>query len=124
MKEEDLVKQMLGARVKFYSRITYVLLGIWSLSVIALAGTIYLPTNTEPEVLTVLIGLVSGLSTALLGIVTQGVAAARRLRSDEEIAKQVEELEAKRITGKTVKFDIEQHEEQKPDEQDDKTKTG
>lgn len=94
MKEEDLVREMLQARVKYYRTITYVLLGLVSLCVVTLAGTIYFPTHTEREVITLFISLTSGLFGSLLTIITQGIQAARRLRSDEELQQVAEEVEA------------------------------
>jgi hypothetical protein len=95
MREEDLVRAMLSARVKYYRTITYVLLGLVSVCVLSLAGTIYLPTHSEPAVTTLFISLVSGLFGSLVTIVTQGIQAARRLRSDEELQTIAEELEAR-----------------------------
>lgn len=97
MTEEDLVRAMLGARVKYYSRITYVLLFLVCVCVLALAGTIYLPTHSEPAVTTLFITLTSGLFGSLLTIVTQGIQAARRLRSDEELLTIMEEMEAGKV---------------------------
>jgi hypothetical protein len=92
MKEEDLVRSMLSARVKYYRSITYVLLFLVSVCVLTLAGTIYLPTHSEPAVTTLFISLTSGLFGSLLTIVTQGIQAARRLRSDEELQTIAEEI--------------------------------
>jgi hypothetical protein len=92
MKEEDLIRAMLTARVKYYRTITYTLLVLVTVCVIALAGTIYLPTHSEKEVVTLFISLTSGLFGSLLTIVTQGIQAARRLRSDEELEAGAEEL--------------------------------
>lgn len=97
MKEVDLVREMLLARVKFYRTITYTLLFLVSLCVVSLAGTIYLPTHSEKEVTTLFISLTSGLFGALLTIVTQGIQAARKLRSDEDLAAEVEEIQKRRI---------------------------
>jgi anaerobic C4-dicarboxylate transporter len=97
MKEEDLVRVMLSARVKYYRTITYVLLFLVSVCVLALAGTIYLPTHTEKEVMTLFISLTSGLFGALLTIVTQGIQAARKLRSDEELQQSLEEIKKQEL---------------------------
>ena len=94
MTEEDLVREMLQARVKYYRTITYVLLALVCLCVLALAGTIYFPSTTDREVITLFISLTSGLFGSLLTIVTQGIQAARRLRSDEELQAVAEEIEA------------------------------
>ena len=88
---------MLSARVKYYSRITYTLLGLCCVCVLALAGTIYFPTTKDKEVITLFISLTSGLFGALLTIVTQGIQAARRLRSDEELSEGAEMIELRRI---------------------------
>jgi lysylphosphatidylglycerol synthetase-like protein (DUF2156 family) len=110
MKEEDLVLAMLTARVKYFRTITYVLLFLVSVCVLALAGTIYLPTHTEKEVMTLFVSLTSALFGALLTIVTQGISAGRKLKSDEELTEGIEKIQMKKL------------EEQKPkagqDEQD------
>jgi hypothetical protein len=100
MKEEDLVRAMLSARVKYYRTITYTLLVLVTICVIALAGTIYLPTHSEKEVVTLFISLTSGLFGSLLTIVTQGIQAARRLRSDEELEKGAEEMALQKLEEK------------------------
>jgi hypothetical protein len=92
MKESDLVRAIVEARVKYYSRITNVLLLLEAICIIGLVGTIYLPTKTEPEVMTLLISFTSGLTGALVTIITQGVQAARKIRSDEELQAEVERL--------------------------------
>lgn len=97
MKEEDLIRALLTARVKYYRTITYVLLSIVSVCVLSLAGTLYLPTHPEKEVLTLFISLVSGLFGALVTILTQGIQAARKLRSDEELQSGAEMIEIKKI---------------------------
>jgi hypothetical protein len=97
MKEEDLVRAMLSARVKYYRTITYTLLVLVTICVIALAGTIYLPTHSEKEVVTLFISLTSGLFGSLLTIVTQGIQAARRLRSDEELESGAEKMALKKL---------------------------
>lgn len=102
MTEEDLVREMLHARTKYYRSITYVMLGLVSVCVLAMVGTIYLPTHTEPEVKTLLITLTSGLFGSLLTIVTQGIQAARRLRSDEELQTIAEEIEAGKAKRRMV----------------------
>src|SRR4030095_15977799 len=100
MKEEDLVRSMLTARVKYYRTITYVLLFLVSVCVISLAGTIYLPTHSEKEVTTLFIGLISTLFGSLLTLVTQGIQAARRLRSDEELQEGAEGMALKQLEEK------------------------
>lgn len=100
MKEEDLVRSMLTARVKYYRTITYVLLFLVSVCVISLAGTIYLPTHSEKEVTTLFIGLISTLFGSLLTLVTQGIQAARRLRSDEELQQGAEGMALKQLEEK------------------------
>jgi anaerobic C4-dicarboxylate transporter len=100
MKEEDLVRSMLTARVKYYRTITYVLLFLVSVCVLSLAGTIYLPTHTEKEVTTLFIGLISTLFGSLLTLVTQGIQAARRLRSDEELQEGAEQMAIKQLEEK------------------------
>ena len=97
MKEEDLIREMLSARVKFYRTITYVLLLLVSICVIALAGTIYIPTKGSPEVVILFITLTSGLFGAMVTIVTQGVQAARRLRSDEELAEGADKIQLNKV---------------------------
>jgi TRAP-type C4-dicarboxylate transport system permease small subunit len=92
MKQVDLVREMLTARVRYYKTITYVLLMLVSVCILSLAGTIYLPTHSEKEVITLFISLTSGLFGSLLTILTQGIQAARKLKSDEELAKEAEEL--------------------------------
>jgi len=92
MKEEDLIRAMLTARVKYYRTITYVLLVLVTICVVSLAGTIYFPTHSEKEVVTLFISLTSGLFGSLLTIVTQGIQAARRLRSDEELEAGAEQM--------------------------------
>ena len=85
MKEEDLVRMILQARIKYYRTITYVLLFLVSVCIFTLAGTFYLPSHQEKEITTLFISLTSGLFGALVTIVTQGIQAARKLRSDEEL---------------------------------------
>jgi hypothetical protein len=97
MKEEDLVRAMLGARIKYYRTITNALLGLVTICVVALAGTIYLPTHAEREVITLFISLTSGLFGSLLTIVTQGIQAARRLRSDEELQQGAENMALRKL---------------------------
>jgi hypothetical protein len=97
VKEEDLVRAMLSARVKYYRTITYTLLVLVTICVMALAGTIYLPTHSEREVVTLFISLTSGLFGSLLTIVTQGIQAARRLRSDEELEAGAERMTLKKL---------------------------
>jgi hypothetical protein len=101
MREEDLIRSMLTARVKYYRTITYTLLVLVTICVIALAGTIYLPTHSEREVVTLFISLTSGLFGSLLTIVTQGIQAARRLRSDEELEAGAEAMAIKKLEAKT-----------------------
>jgi hypothetical protein len=97
MKEEDLVRSMLNARVKYYRTITYTLLGLVSICVLTLAAkSFWGKTDVAKEVVTLFISLTSGLFGSLLTIVTQGIQAARRLRSDEELVAMVEQLEADR----------------------------
>jgi hypothetical protein len=97
MKEEDLVRSMLGARIKYYRTITNALLALVTICVVALAGTIYLPTHAEREVITLFISLTSGLFGSLLTIVTQGIQAARRLRSDEELQEGAENMALRKL---------------------------
>ena len=97
MKEEDLVRSMLSARVKYYRTITYVLLALVTICVVTLAGTVYLPSTTDREVITLFISLTSGLFGSLLTIVTQGIQAARRLRSDEELAASAESMGLRKL---------------------------
>jgi hypothetical protein len=107
MKEEDLVRSMLSARIKYYRTITNALLGLVTICVVALAGTIYLPTHAEREVITLFISLTSGLFGSLLTIVTQGIQAARRLRSDEELQQGAENMALRKLgyePGNTVEF--------------------
>jgi TRAP-type C4-dicarboxylate transport system permease small subunit len=112
MKEEDLVRAMLSARVKYYRTITYVLLCLVSVCVLALAGTIYFPTHSEKEVTTLFISLTSGLFGSLLTIVTQGIQAARRLRSDDELQQLAEEFESRKaLRMSTLKEEV-KHEQQ------------
>jgi hypothetical protein len=99
MKDRDLVRAMVGARVRFYRQITYVLLFCEVVCIMSLAGTIYLPTKTEPEVLTLLITFTSGLTGALITIITQGVQAARKMRSDEELQAELERISYQDVTG-------------------------
>jgi hypothetical protein len=77
-----------------------VLLFLVSVCVISLAGTIYLPTHTEKEVTTLFIGLISTLFGSLLTLVTQGIQAARRLRSDEELQEGAEGMALKQLEEK------------------------
>jgi hypothetical protein len=65
--------------------ITYVLLFLVTVCIFTLAGTFYLPSHPEKEVTTLFISLASGLFGALVTIITQGIQAARKLQSDEEI---------------------------------------
>lgn len=88
---------MLSARVKYYRTITYVLLALVSVCVLTLAAkSFWGKTDVAKEVVTLFISLTSGLFGSLLTIVTQGIQAARRLRSDEELVQMVEEIEAQR----------------------------
>jgi hypothetical protein len=99
MKEADLVRAIVEARVRYYRRITTTLLILESICIVAMVGTIYLPTHTEPEVMTLLISFTSGLTGALITIVTQGVQAARKIRSDEELQAELERLGFQESTG-------------------------
>jgi hypothetical protein len=97
MKEEDLVREMLQARVKFYRTITFTLLSLVSICVVALALTIFIPTRGDKEVIILFITLTAGLFGAFLTIVTEGIQAARRLRSDEELAEGIDKIQVKKI---------------------------
>jgi hypothetical protein len=99
MKETDLVRALVVARVRFYRTITYVLLGVVTIAVLCLCGTIYLPTHSEPEVTTILISITSGLFGSLVTILTQGIQAARKIRSDEELQAEVERIAYQEATG-------------------------
>jgi hypothetical protein len=99
MTEGDLVRAIVEARVRYYRRITNTLLILESVCIVALVGTIYLPTKTEPEVMTLLISFTSGLTGALITIVTQGVQAARKIRSDEELQAELERIGFQETTG-------------------------
>jgi hypothetical protein len=126
MKEADLVRAIVEARVRYYRRITTTLLALEAICIVAMVGTIYLPTHTEPEVMTLLISFTSGLTGALITIVTQGVQAARKIRSDEELQAELERLGFQESTGMKLPPRIfvqkEDQEEHKPkpgqDEQD------
>jgi hypothetical protein len=91
MKDEDLVRMILIARIKYYRTITYALLFLACLCIVTLAGTFYLPSHPEKEITTLFISLTSGLFGALVTIITQGIQMARKLRSDEEIQEKVME---------------------------------
>lgn len=103
MKEEDLTLAMLNARVKYFRTITYVLLGLVSVCVVALAGTIYIPSHGDKEVVILFISLVSGLFGALLTIVTQGIQAGRKLKSDEELTADLEKIQMKHLQERKPK---------------------
>jgi hypothetical protein len=119
MKETDLVRAIVEARVRYYRRITNTLLILEAICIVALIGTIYLPTHTEPEVMTLLITFTSGLTGALITIVTQGVQAARKIRSDEELQAELERLGYQETTGKKLPIGIFVHEgDKKPDEKE------
>jgi hypothetical protein len=126
MKETDLVRAIVEARVRYYRRITNTLLALEAVCIVAMVGTIYLPTHTEPEVMTLLISFTSGLTGALITIVTQGVQAARKIRSDEELQAELERLGFQESMGVKLPPRIfvrqEDKEEEKPkpgqDEQD------
>lgn len=102
MKETDLVRGIVEARVRYYRTITYVLLAIVSVSVLSLCGTIYFPTHTEPEVTTILISITSGLFGSLVTILTQGIQAARKIRSDEELQGEIERISYQQTTGQQL----------------------
>jgi hypothetical protein len=102
VKESDLIRAIVEARVRYYRRITNTLLILESICIIALVGTIYLPTKTEPEVMTLLISFTSGLTGALVTIVTQGVQAARKIRSDEELQAELERIGYQESTGQSL----------------------
>ncbi len=85
MKEADLVRMILESRIKYYRTITYVLLFLVGVCIFTLAGTFYLPSHQEKEITTLFISLTSALFGALVTIITQGIQAARKLRSDEEL---------------------------------------
>jgi hypothetical protein len=102
MKETDLVRALVEARVRYYRRITNTLLVLEVICIVALVGTIYLPTQTEPEVMTLLISFTSGLTGALVTIVTQGVQAARKIRSDEELQAELERIGYQATTGEKL----------------------
>jgi TRAP-type C4-dicarboxylate transport system permease small subunit len=97
MKEEDLIREMLQARVKYYRTITYVLLFLVCVCVLSLAGVMYWKKDTEREVVTLFIALTSTLFGSLMTIVTQGIQAARKLRSDEELTEELEKIHAKKL---------------------------
>lgn len=94
MKERDLVRVMLEARIKYYRTITYVLLALAAVCIVTLAGTFYLPSHQESkEIITLFISLTSGLFGALVTIITQGIQSARKLRSEEEIENMAMEMQ-------------------------------
>lgn len=89
MKESDMVRVILESRIKYYRTITYVLLFLAAVCIFTLAGTFYLPSHQEKEITTLFISLTSALFGSLVTIITQGIQAARKLRSDEEIQNMV-----------------------------------
>lgn len=99
MKETDLVRALVSARVRYYYTITYVLLFLVSVAVLSLCGTIYFPAHAEPEVRTLLVSIASGLFGSMVTILTQGIQAARKLRSDEELQAEVERISAQEKLG-------------------------
>lgn len=121
MKESDLVRAIVEARVRYYRRITNTLLALEAICIIAMVGTIYFPTHTEPEVMTLLISFTSGLTGALVTIITQGVQAARKIRSDEELQAELERIGYQETTGTKLPAGIFVHKEpEKPPEEADK----
>lgn len=123
MKEQDLVRAIVEARVRYYRRITNTLLVLEVVCIVGLIGTIYLPTHTEPEVMTLLISFTSGLTGALVTIVTQGVQAARKIRSDEELQAELERIGYQESSGKKLPIGIFiQKESEKPPEQNNQQK--
>lgn len=84
-------------------------------------GTVFLKTHTEPAVLTLLITFITGLTTSLVAIVTQGMQAARRLRSDDELQLGAEGIrlevlqardKAKKLEQETIRFPAESKQEE------------
>jgi hypothetical protein len=66
-------------------------------------------------VVTLFISLTSGLFGSLLTIVTQGIQAARRLRSDEELEAGAEKMALKKL-GLPTETGEQTHEKLKPDQ--------
>lgn len=120
MKEQDLVRAIVEARVRYYRRITNTLLVLEVVCIVGLIGTIYLPTHTEPEVMTLLISFTSGLTGALITIVTQGVQAARKIRSDEELQAELERLGYQETSGKKLPIGIFVSREEGPHREEEK----
>jgi TRAP-type C4-dicarboxylate transport system permease small subunit len=92
VKEADLVRVILESRIKYYRTITYTLLCIVAICILTLAGTFYFPSHQEKEITTLFISLTSGLFGALVTIITQGIQAARKLKSDEELQEEVHKI--------------------------------
>lgn len=73
--------------------------------------------------MTLLISFTSGLTGALVAIVTQGVQAARKIRSDEELQAELERIGYQDTTGQNLPIGIfkqEQHGIESEDETSDK----
>lgn len=92
---------ILDARIRYYRTITYVLLFLVSICIFTLAGTFYLPSHQEKEITTLFISLASGLFGALVTIITQGIQAARKLQSEEEIQDKAMEIPPENEDGNT-----------------------
>jgi TRAP-type C4-dicarboxylate transport system permease small subunit len=89
VKQDDLVRVVLESRIKYYRTITYSLLALVAVCVLTLAGTFYFPSHIEKDITTLFISLTSALFGSLVTIITQGIQQAQKLRSDEELQKDI-----------------------------------
>lgn len=79
MTEQELTTYLLKARVRMFYTILVFLAGLATISVLALAGTIYFPTKTEPAVLSAFIAITSGIVGSVTTVVMNAIQANRRL---------------------------------------------
>lgn len=81
--EQELNRYALRARIRLFSFMVIFLCVLAAIGMLAMAGTIYFPTKTEPAVLTAFIAITSGLIGSLTTLLMTAIQAERRLSARE-----------------------------------------